>query len=87
MRREKPGGWIAGRAFQIGIGSVISATAVYEPPGYEGELVTPWPQNERTIAVRMRFRRRDRAIYPTQKAALAAFETEERARKQRSQRS
>jgi hypothetical protein len=85
VKRDKPGGWIADRAFQIGIGSVITATAVYEPPGYEGELLTPWPQNERTVAIRMRFRRRNRTIYRSQKAALKAFEADERAQKKRKQ--
>jgi hypothetical protein len=83
VQRDKPGGWIAERTFQIGVGSVISATAVYEPPGFKGELLTPWPQNERTVAVRMRFHRRDRTVYASQKVALVAFEAHERARKKR----
>lgn len=82
---DKPGGWIADWAFRLGVGRIISATPVYEPPNYQGTLLTPFPQNERAIATRLQFTRRDRTVYKTQKAALDAFEAQERARKKRRQ--
>ena len=71
MEETKPGGWIASRAYRLGVGPVAMATRVCEAAGYTGNKLTAYDPDGHPKWV-VRFSRGDRTVFSTKRAAIAA---------------
>lgn len=67
-------GWIAGRAYRLGVGSVPSPQRVIEKAGYEGEFLRlTTSDGEKVVWVNggpANVKRNGRRVYPTRRIAL-----------------
>tara|TARA_Y100000593_G_scaffold5891_1_gene11436 strand:+ start:640 stop:873 length:234 start_codon:yes stop_codon:yes gene_type:complete len=72
MKENRPGGWIVCAAYRVGVGSVLTATRVYEPAGFKGKKITIYCPLNYKWAVSVS--RKGRTVFSTKREAVAAAE-------------